>query len=262
MTSRIEQGRSGLTPGSGQCGDRIGRGFLLAALLCAGLVSGCKTTDALIDDTKTGTIAPPARTAGNFGETIGDSPILGTATVAFANPQWQAKWDYATLPTDMLEVDRCPVGLRCGEGALRMLRDTVAKSVGKGPLERVRMANRAVNAALSYVPDNREDPWGDRWQSLSESLERGAADCEDFAVAKYQMLKAMGFRQDAMSLVILKKPGTPEYHAILAVRLDDRTLILDNRAGEVADDRVAGGYRPVFSFVGHKMKIHGTRVSA
>ena len=41
--------------------------------------------------------------------------------------------------------------------------------------------------------------WGepDYWATVLETLGRGAGDCEDFSIAKYVTLKAMGFRRIA-----------------------------------------------------------------
>jgi hypothetical protein len=57
--------------------------------------------------------------------------------------------------------------------------------------QRVRQVNAAFNA-YTYRTDQDQDGVEDHWATPFELIERGAGDCEDFAIAKYFMLLESG----------------------------------------------------------------------
>jgi len=65
------------------------------------------------------------------------------------------------------------------------------------------------------------------WVSLSTFLKRGG-DCEDFASAKYFILREMGFKSENLRIVVGWNRREHAYHARLAVRLDKKTVWLEN----------------------------------
>ena len=122
---------------------------------------------------------------------------------------------------------------------------------GGNPLD---MVNTWVNWHVRYQDDAGPDEWAD---ALS-TLERGAGDCEDFAMTKMALLSALGIPEDDMFLVLLRDRGNSD-HAVLAVRRNGGFYILDNRtdrlqeAGEIAD------YMPVLSYSGEFAWVYGTQ---
>jgi predicted transglutaminase-like cysteine proteinase len=50
--------------------------------------------------------------------------------------------------------------------------------------------NTYVNTLLTYTPDDNRN----HWQTLSESMERGKGDCEDYACAKFHLLHNAGYK--------------------------------------------------------------------
>ena len=85
--------------------------------------------------------------------------------------------------------------------------------------------NRVINS-YSYIPEEDEGT-KDHWKTSEEFYKDGGGDCEDFAIAKYDLLKnnhsvaiAVGYYND--------KPK--QYHAVLLV---DSSWILDSNLDEV-----------------------------
>jgi predicted transglutaminase-like cysteine proteinase len=113
----------------------------------------------------------------------------------------------------------------------------------------VQLANSLINDPAQHPYKEDVTNWNaaDYWETPYEFLEK-SGDAEDFAIAKYFLLKAAGVPPDDMQIVVvrLKLQGNIG-HAILAVRSDDmRTLILDNRVTRVLDAKlVKGEYKPV-----------------
>ncbi|HEY2925624.1 MAG TPA: transglutaminase-like cysteine peptidase [Albitalea sp.] len=101
------------------------------------------------------------------------------------------------------------------------------------------------------------DVWGqvDYWASPLEMLEKGAGDCEDFAIAKYFSLVALGVPTQRLRLVYVRAqlggPGGPvQAHMVLAyyATANAEPLILDNLITEVRSASRRADLVPVFSF--------------
>ena len=90
--------------------------------------------------------------------------------------------------------------------------------------------------------------WGkkDYWATPAEFFER-YGDCEDYAIAKYLSLRAIGFPKDKMRILVVQDMNLRIPHAILMVQVDGKWLILDNQITIVADAAKIRHYRPIFS---------------
>jgi predicted transglutaminase-like cysteine proteinase len=124
-------------------------------------------------------------------------------------------------------------------------------------LDRLDAVNRFVNARVIFTDDRRQYRTADLWSSASETLRRGRGDCEDYAIAKLQMLRNAGFADRDLYLVIVKDLVRRADHAVLVVRADGRMLLLDNGTDRVADAANAQDYRPVLSFNAGHVWTHG-----
>ncbi|GAB4145106.1 MAG: transglutaminase-like cysteine peptidase [Sphingomonadales bacterium] len=113
------------------------------------------------------------------------------------------------------------------------------------PAQQVQRVNAYFNRA-PYILDPVN--WGvpDYWAHIREFFAKDG-DCEDYAIAKYTALKALGFDPAAMRVVVVQDTNLDTAHAVLAVRWQGESLILDNQVDQVlADDRVHH-YRPIYS---------------
>lgn len=68
----------------------------------------------------------------------------------------------------------------------------------------------------------------DYWQTPEEFRANGGGDCEDFAIAKYFDLLALGFKDSEMMIVVGLLKKTQELHAVLRVTVDGQEYILDS----------------------------------
>jgi|tagenome__1003787_1003787.scaffolds.fasta_scaffold20961089_1 predicted transglutaminase-like cysteine proteinase len=126
---------------------------------------------------------------------------------------------------------------------LRLIEAVKSKS-GRAQLEE---ANRAVNTAIRYVSDYAQHGEPDRWSAPLATFSTGKGDCEDYAIAKYVALKQAGFSPDELRLLLVRDRAARQDHAVLASRLDDRWLILDNRSSELIEDTNAASFTPLFA---------------
>ena len=115
--------------------------------------------------------------------------------------------------------------------------------------------NEFFNRRIEFRDDN--DVWGqpDYWASPLESLARGQGDCEDFAIAKYFSLLALGMPSAKLRIVYVRAqlggPGGPtRAHMVLAYYESPAAepLILDNLISDVRPGSRRPDLQPVFSF--------------
>ncbi len=95
----------------------------------------------------------------------------------------------------------------------------------------------------------------DYWASPLETLDKGMGDCEDFAIAKYFSLLAVGVPPARLRLVYVRLQiggagGPSQAHMVLAYYATPQAepLILDNLVTEIRPASRRPDLTPVFSF--------------
>ncbi len=102
---------------------------------------------------------------------------------------------------------------------------------------RIGAINRAINLAVRPLSDMDQHGAADVWSSPLATFTSGAGDCEDYAIAKYVALRETGVAASDVRLIIARNDQMQEDHAVVAVRLAGRWLILDNRRMAMIEDR-------------------------
>lgn len=125
--------------------------------------------------------------------------------------------------------------------------------------------NRAINLAIRAENDGAEDIWS----SPLETFQRGAGDCEDYAIAKLAALRLAGVAAEDLRLVVVRDTRNDEGHAVASAKLDGHWLILDNRRMAMVEDDDARNYQPLYvlyqsavlKYVGEPVRGESQRVS-
>ncbi len=112
-------------------------------------------------------------------------------------------------------------------------------------MEQIAAVHRYANR-LPYVLDSDNYGVEDYWAIAREFLDRGG-DCEDYAITKFFSLKWLGFPVERMRIVVLQDTNLRVPHAVLAVDMEGRHLILDNQIDQVVTDDEIVHYVPVYS---------------
>jgi predicted transglutaminase-like cysteine proteinase len=115
---------------------------------------------------------------------------------------------------------------------------------GRGRLEAV---NRLVNRAILYTSDLAQHGVPDVWSPPLASLRSGRGDCEDYAIAKYALLRETGTAEQDLRILLVRDRSAREDHAVLAVRDRNSWVILDNRRPALATDSEAGYLTPMYA---------------
>jgi predicted transglutaminase-like cysteine proteinase len=110
---------------------------------------------------------------------------------------------------------------------------------------KVAAVNDFVNR-VEYIEDKDNFGKSDYWASPTEFFARGG-DCEDFAIAKYSLLKTLGVAEDRMRLAIVQDTVKDIPHAILIVYTDTGAMVMDNqiKTARFIDD--IDHYKPIYS---------------
>ena len=131
-----------------------------------------------------------------------------------------------------------------------------------GPAEQLRLVNRYVNARVQYEDDRRRFGRADVWSSANDTLHSGRGDCEDYAIAKLQLLRAAGFPKRDLYLTIVRDLVRRADHAVLVARAAGHMYVLDSGTDELLDSRDVSDYRPMLTFASYGEWTHGYRVAA
>ena len=156
---------------------------------------------------------------------------------------------HTTLDRRWKKVENGPVGAASGAYAASLNgRDAMAKLIA---------VNHYVNSRVSFVDDIKQYGVSDLWTSAAQTLSRGRGDCEDYAIAKMQLLRRAGFAEKDLYLVILRDALRRADHAVLVARADNRLLVLDNGTDRLIDSFEMVDYHPIVTFSGNHVWTHG-----
>lgn len=144
---------------------------------------------------------------------------------------------------------------KCGKDAVMRLlawEDLIHKDKSTSDLEKLKKVNHFFNSMILFVSDI--DLWGiqDYWATPYEFLCKKAGDCEDFAIAKYFSLKAMGMAEEKLNIMYVKAIQLGQAHMVLAYYSEPgaEPLILDNLIDVISPGSKRPDLMPVFGFNG------------
>ncbi|HEX9489720.1 MAG TPA: transglutaminase-like cysteine peptidase [Stellaceae bacterium] len=106
-----------------------------------------------------------------------------------------------------------------------------------------------VNAAVNrhpYVASQRN--WGEsnHWETPFEFL-RKSGQCQDYAIAKYMLLRAAGVAAAQLRVLVLRDTRLGRDHAVAVAYVEGEAFLLDNQIGAVVTARSVHHYQPYYS---------------
>lgn len=116
---------------------------------------------------------------------------------------------------------------------------------GMGMSSKVVAVNEYVNK-FRYIEDKKNFGKSDYWATPTEFFARGG-DCEDFAIAKYAMLKNLGVPENKMRLAIVQDKIKNIPHAVLIVYTNNGPMLLDNQMKSTKQVASVDRYKPIYS---------------
>ena len=114
------------------------------------------------------------------------------------------------------------------------------------PLNKMASAVNNMMNQKRYVTDSANYGKTDYWATPVEFMQRGG-DCEDFAIAKYTALRALGVPENRLRVAIVQDLQKNVPHAILIVYTDQGPMLLDNQIKTAINVDKVSHYKPIFS---------------
>ena len=223
-------------------GDRSG--MLQSAALCASIMS--MRRQAKLRPGAWLLLLVSATAGANYNFDVPDDYLAG----ATAWPAWAKNLERHTIEREAIR--RCLEDESACSGKLKSLRYILIKGAALDRDRQLRLVNRYINkrrykvdrrqTSLSVVPGG-EAELKNHWSTLLEFLKRGG-DCEDYAVAKYFLLRELGFPAEDLRVLVTYEKRARDYHAVLAVRRDDGSSWLLE-----SDDSIVKGNHRAYRFI-------------
>ena len=189
-----------------------------------------------------------------------DLGVFGSVAISAARLPAAEKWQQVTQVDfrAMFGPDCASSGLAgCNTRFARTLRTVAGETRGLSEVAMLNLVNRSVNGAMTYREDATLWGVGDYWATPSEIARKGAGDCEDFAIAKFWLLRSLGVPAEQLQLVVLQDTRRQLFHAVLVAHMGADSYVLDNVTSRLNLDTTYAQYQPIMSFSGSHNYIHG-----
>jgi predicted transglutaminase-like cysteine proteinase len=151
---------------------------------------------------------------------------------------------------DSMALDRYGYG---GQDRMRTFFKAITVATPQADLSKVMVINAYVNRVVAYGTDAEVFGLEDYWATPLESVGGGRGDCEDYAIAKYVMLKQLGINDQNLRIqYVLYQEAyrTQIAHMVLLYYPEpgEEPYILDNIDGRVKKAGERTDLAPVYSF--------------
>lgn len=173
--------------------------------------------------------------------------LFGSTETRHDNPGRFPKWQgalqryFSETPQLRQTCDRDRFG-QCQLQDWQIFLDRLAGQPAVRQIEAVHAEMNRRRYVLDPINWNQPDYWASPGQFFARN-----GDCEDFGIAKFMSLRALGFPQEHMRVVVLQDLNLKVAHAVMSIDHDGQTLILDNQVSRVIPHQVIRHYRPIYS---------------
>lgn len=174
--------------------------------------------------------------------------LFGSSEVRSSDISSFTKWT-----TVMARFER-QVKSSSGDMHMRAWKEKLQTLSGATAREKVAAVNSYINQ-VKYIEDNKNYGVSDYWATPLEFFSKGG-DCEDYAIAKYASLRALGFSTDQLRIAIVQDKIKNIAHAILIVYSEEGTFVLDNQDKRLRHAAEVTRYQPVFSINAASWWLH------
>lgn len=139
------------------------------------------------------------------------------------------------------ELGECPAEM-CDKPAWKALLDGLKGADLKTQLKKINSVMNKHRYIIDPINWNLPDYWATPFQFIRKN-----GDCEDYAIAKFMALRALGVPTDKMRIVVLNDLNLGLAHAILVVDVNGTELVLDNQIKSVVAASTIHHYQPVYA---------------
>lgn len=177
-----------------------------------------------------------------------------------ALPQWQRIVDFIAknnAPPCTEDISQCQLNVNDPLG--EFIRIIQVQHLSESEI--IRQTNIFINK-WSYITDNLNYNVPDYWATPPEFVNY-SGDSEDFAIAKYYVLKLIGIDYKKLRIVTIYDTIRDTNHAVLAYySSDNKIIILDSLTDELFEDSLYKHYIPQYSVNEETRWVHTAPLAA
>lgn len=133
----------------------------------------------------------------------------------------------------------------CPYPAMAAWRAKIRALQGVEPQRQLQELNQFLNR-WTFREDREAYGVEDYWAAPLEFL-RQSGDCEDYAIAKYVSLRALGFSAESLRIVVVRDTLRNVVHAVVAVYLGEQIFVMDSLFDAVLPHELISFYAPQYS---------------
>ena len=128
----------------------------------------------------------------------------------------------------------------------------IDSSQGKSEWQKIHLVNNFFNKHIQYKNDDELWQQTDYWATPLESLGVGMGDCEDYVIAKYFTLIALGIPEHKIRFMYVRQRTVNQPHMVLIYfeQPNQIPLVLDNFNTKLVPASNRGDLKPIYSFNG------------
>ena len=183
---------------------------------------------------------------------------VGLLAVALGIGSLRADWDFNRIGS-RAEQRYGPLG--DGRGRLDDWQRLLREQVGVEEVAQLQAVNRFFNLRLRFRDDIQTWKVKDYWATPVEALFRGAADCEDYAIAKYFSLRQLGVPSEKLRITYVNALRLNQAHMVLTyyAHPEAMPLVLDNLIDAIEPASQRSDLLPVYAFNAEGLWLPGAR---
>lgn len=167
--------------------------------------------------------------------------------------------DVFTLPEKLISDIEKEYGL-FAKRRLLAWQDLIRNDTSESDLEKLTKVNNFFNQ-MRFVDDIVHWKQTDYWATPVEFLSTDGGDCEDFSLAKYFTLRAMGVDDSKLNMTYVKALRLNQAHMVVTYHSKPAAvpLVLDNLVAEILPASKRKDLLPVYSFNGSGLWLAKSR---
>jgi len=190
---------------------------------------------------------PPTEYAPVPGQPVGQA-LFGSTEIMSGSlkalPQWTRV--LAEMEAESATFESCARNARnCLTPTLRNWNRVIREAASQDRAGKIRTVNEFFNQ-WPYKQDREIYGHSEYWAAPAKFMAH-SGDCEDYSIAKYFALRALGFEKEELRIVILMDEIRGIGHAVLAVYEKDGIVILDSLSNLILPHERYKHYRPQYS---------------
>lgn len=186
---------------------------------------------------------------------IGGWLLLSGFLLAGLSSVW-ADWDFSQI---LQTAEKRYGNLGPARGRIEAWGQLLQRERNAPEREQLNTVNGFFNQQLSFQDDTRIWHQTDYWATPVEALVKGAADCEDYALAKYFSLRELGIPSEKLRITYVKALTQNQAHMVLTFYSSPTAdpLVLDNLISDIRPASQRKDLLPVYAFNAEGLYLPG-----